>query len=90
MKRVKHVNNETVWSQALNVMLAVTVLASATGMHRHSRPDTGSDISADRDKSGTSQGRIGQHAPQTTPPAVLTAGGRFAAEREGFEPSLRE
>jgi len=43
-------------------------------------------IEADRAKTGTSQGRETQALPQTTPPAVLTAGGPFPAERGGFEP----
>ncbi len=85
MKRVKYVERESVWSQALNVVVALAVLVGATGMYRFNRLDAGDVVIADRDKTGTSQGRIEQDVPQTTPPAVLTAGGRFAAEREGHQ-----
>ncbi len=41
---------------------------------------------ADRDKTGTSEGRISRCDSQTKPPAGVTAGGSSVTERQGFEP----
>ena len=44
---------------------------------------------ANRDKTGTNQGRSAEPFPQMPTPAVLTAGAQNPAERRGFEPRIR-
>lgn len=50
-------------------------------------PEPGQDTC--RDRTGPSQGRYGESLPQTTSPAVVTAGDAISPERRGFEPRIR-
>ena len=63
----------------------ITVSAS----HAISAKETNSQDVRIRDKTATSTGRKNNLDPQTTTPAVLTAGACFEAERGGFEPPWR-
>ena len=75
------------FSGALRVLVALAVFASATGVPRFGRGVATAPTlyRVDRDKTGTSQGEIGGRMSQTTPPAVVTAGGGNSTERGRFE-----
>lgn len=77
-----------VCSKCVPVLVALAVFAGAAGVYPPASDDGIFPCPAgrgDRDKTGTSRGRVAAGLPQTTPPAVLTAGGGKPAERGRFE-----
>jgi hypothetical protein len=81
-------------SRLTAVMVAVALIAGIAGTNRALTVDAGGE--RDRDKTGTSQGRVDRSELETTQPAILMAGGDSATERAGLWPlcflslSLRE
>ena len=73
-------------SKVIQVVVALAVLLGAAGAQRPWR--TGAAAAAtDRDKTGTSQGRVEQCRSQTQPHAAFAAGGALESERVGIEPT---